>query len=258
MPFRDAEGEFMTGDGRGALLRQVTTNAFSLEEPFSFDRAGDDGVHVDVEPRHLQSTDLASIPGLLRWFVPRYGRHTLAALMHDQLVKSGVDNPAEIPDRRSADKLFYTSMADLDVGLVRRQIMWAAVTLRTRWGTPWLRPDGGYGWFARVGLLGWLLAAILGISSFWVGTLSLFGVGGVSVPAALVIAVLLPLFAMWLWGRDWQQGLVATYGLVIVVLPSVLAAIFYRIYSLAEAVVSILPIPGVRTPTPMPDSPSDL
>jgi len=260
MPFLDNAGQTLTGDGKGVALRQVSANTFSLEEDFSFRRDGADTVTVNVEASRLSNTDLASIPWMIRWFVARYGRHTLAALMHDQLVQAGAKNPPEVPDRRAADRLFYTSMADLGVGVVRRQIMWAAVTARTRLGQGLIAGTGGYGVLARLGLVGWLLCALAGIASFWACVLGVLGVGslfGWSAFVFLLIASLLPVAAMFLWGDDRQQGLVATYAFVIVIVPSVLAAIFYFLYWMAETAVSKLPFKATKG-RHMPDRPSKL
>lgn len=261
MPFLDSCGQLLTGDGEGVALRQVSANTFKLEEDFSFVREGVDAVTVEIERSNLASTDLASIPWMIRWFVARYGRHTLAALMHDQLVQPGVDNPAEIPDRRAADRLFFTSMTDLGVSVIRRQIMWAAVTARTRWGKGVLGRTDGYGVMARLGLVAWLLLAVAGITSLWVWILGASGVGslfGWSSLVYFIVAALLPLAAMLLWGDDRQQGLVATYAFLIVVVPSVVAALFYFIYWIAETTVSKLPSNKNKGPRPIPDRPSKL
>src|SRR3954454_4050222 len=37
-------------------------------------------------------TDLASIPPFMRWFVNSYGKHTLAAIIHDRLITDGRPN----------------------------------------------------------------------------------------------------------------------------------------------------------------------
>jgi hypothetical protein len=43
----------------------------------------------------LGETDLASIPSFLGWFARRHGRHTPAALLHDQLIPN--DDPHALP-----------------------------------------------------------------------------------------------------------------------------------------------------------------
>ena len=46
-----------------------------------------------------EPTDLASIPQFMRWFDDTYGRHTLAAIIHDRLIR---DEPNTVRDPRSA------------------------------------------------------------------------------------------------------------------------------------------------------------
>src|SRR3712207_7018749 len=45
-------------------------------------------------------TDLASVKGPLWWLVASYGRHTKAALLHDELVEPTPDYPIKV-DRKS-------------------------------------------------------------------------------------------------------------------------------------------------------------
>lgn len=82
------------------------------------------------------STDFASIPFFLTWLVPKDGVHTPAAILHDTLIDGqvGIDydtsDGAQI-DERHADYLFREAMRNSGVGVVRRWIMWSAVTLKT-------------------------------------------------------------------------------------------------------------------------------
>lgn len=73
-------------------------------------------------PENFQ-TDLASVPHLLTWYVPRYGLYTKAAILHDSLCRS-----REVSDRFDTDRIFRQTMAELDVPLVRRWLMWTAVS----------------------------------------------------------------------------------------------------------------------------------
>lgn len=80
-----------------------------------------------VTAAKLGETDLASIPFFLRWFAAGYGRHTAAALLHDQL-----RHTEETPkvSRAESDRIFRAAMRELGVPLVRRLIMWSAVPLK--------------------------------------------------------------------------------------------------------------------------------
>lgn len=75
------------------------------------------------------STDFASVPRVFVWFLPRYGRYTKAAILHDflwsQRAKTGKMKWSD------ADGVFRRAMRDLGVPFLRRWIMWAAV----RWAS---------------------------------------------------------------------------------------------------------------------------
>ena len=73
-------------------------------------------------------TDFASVPRVVVWLVPRFGRYTPAAILHDWLVSEGLD--AGVVSARDADGIFRRVMRELGVPVVRRWLMWAGV----RWG----------------------------------------------------------------------------------------------------------------------------
>jgi len=69
-------------------------------------------------------TDFASVPWFFAWLIPRSGRYTPAAVLHDFLydrVEAGTFS------RCDADGIFRRAMRELGVGLLRRWAMWAAV-----------------------------------------------------------------------------------------------------------------------------------
>lgn len=80
-------------------------------------------------------TDFASIPRVFTWFLPRYGKYTKAAILHDYLWRRKA-TAGEIT-WLDADALFRRAMRELDVAYLRRWIMWSAV----RWGA--LMKSGG-------------------------------------------------------------------------------------------------------------------
>ena len=90
-------------------------------------------------------TDLTSTPALFTWLVPKTGAHLPAALVHDALVAGGGDPSYDSTeghdiDRVEADRVFRDAMADTGTGVVRRWIVWAAVTTATIFaagGLPW-------------------------------------------------------------------------------------------------------------------------
>lgn len=87
--------------------------------------------------RHLGpgevATDLASVPRFMGWFEAPYGRHTLAAVLHDELIKSTPNRGALGSDTLS-DSFFRDMLGVAGVPFFKRWLMWAAVAARTRLG----------------------------------------------------------------------------------------------------------------------------
>jgi hypothetical protein len=70
-------------------------------------------------------TDFASVPRLFVWFLPRYGRYTKAAILHDYLWRQrAAKGEMSYID---ADGMFRRAMRELGVPFLRRWILWAAV-----------------------------------------------------------------------------------------------------------------------------------
>jgi hypothetical protein len=104
-------------------------------------------------------TDLASVPQSLTWLVPRYGKYTKAAILHDYLSQTvGQETIAVYPtptttakrdapssdvqqirldDRSDADEIFRLAMTELGVPWARRWLMWSAVSVATLWTSLW-------------------------------------------------------------------------------------------------------------------------
>jgi len=77
-------------------------------------------------------TDLASIPRPVTWLIPKDGRHTPAALLHDALMpKTPTIYHGPELDRVEADRIFRNAMRHLGVPFLRRWIIWSAVSLAT-------------------------------------------------------------------------------------------------------------------------------
>ena len=118
-------------------------------------------------------TDFASVPRLAVWLFPRFGRYTLAAVLHDWLVTDGLAGGVVSP--RDADGLFRRVLRESDVPPVRRWLMWTGV----RWGAL-VSPLRRRGWWRdapRVLVLSVLAAPLV-------------------VPPALVIAAALGVYAV--------------------------------------------------------------
>jgi hypothetical protein len=108
MPFiSDDVAVKQIGDDRWQLLQPVVYKG--KEELFT--------VPTDFQ------TDFASVPDIFVWLIPRYGRYTKAAILHDFLCDTKPIN------RSDADGLFRRAMRELDVPFLRRWLMWAAVRI---------------------------------------------------------------------------------------------------------------------------------
>ena len=85
-----------------------------------------EGKHETFTVRKRFETDLASVPRLLVWLVPRFGRYTRSAILHDYLLN-------ERPDvsRHDADGIFRRSMREHDVPVLLRWMLWGAVGLNS-------------------------------------------------------------------------------------------------------------------------------
>jgi hypothetical protein len=120
-------------------------------------------------------TDFASVPRVFVWFLPRYGRYTKAAIIHDHLWREEV--PRTI-SRMDADGIFRQAMRQLEVPFLRRWIMWAAV----RWGALAKR-DGRHGWWKEAPRV--LLVSILALP--------------IVLPPAILVMISLTVF----WVIEW-------------------------------------------------------
>jgi hypothetical protein len=169
-----------------------TVTAQSAEEPGGFPtgstidvRQLDDKFWTTLKPLVYQGktqrfvvpeghrTDFASVPRPFVWFLPRYGRYTKAAVLHDYLWSTAV--PAGLLTRADADGIFRRAMRELEVPFLRRWIMWSAV----RWGAL-AKADGRRGWLADSWLV--LLYTALALP--------------ILAPAAALILLTLPVFAL--------------------------------------------------------------
>lgn len=186
-------------------------------------------------------TDLTSVPALFTWLVPKTGAHLPAALLHDALV-AGRDDPTSYVstdghevDRVEADRIFRDAMADTGTGVIRRWIVWTAVTVATIFvgrAVPWARAKH---WSYRVAAAVTIVTILyLGYSSTsdlfdrsWVGAVDVPWMGDrswwVEVLGGLSGAIVLPLALSLLWGRLRMAGAIA--GVLLAVLLHVTAGL---------------------------------
>ena len=123
------------------------------------------------------TTDLASIPLIMTWLIPRYGHYTKAAVIHDKRCR----DPHF--DRFIADELFEEAMGTLGVPWLRRLLMVGTVTWPTMIGHLVRHKLGA--WLVVVGTIlttvilsaflgGWaLVAGAVGALLIWPGIATL-------------------------------------------------------------------------------------
>ena len=176
-----------------------------------------------VSPETLPTTDLASVPTVLRWFAGRYGIYTPAVLIHDWLIPQPVDPPLVGMTNEYADRYFRFMLGDLGVPTIRRWLMWAATAARTR---------------STSGLLGatllvlWVIASIAGMTTFVVG----LATGNA---LAVITATFAPFLFAGLWGRQYGAGIVAAYSAPWILPPTLFAWAGYLVYVAVEWFVGL-------------------
>jgi hypothetical protein len=234
--------EAMSGDRALESFRMLRRIAY-LDEEY-----GEILVPADLD---TFATDFASVPALLTWLVPKTGAHLPAALVHDGLV-GGADYLATRypPD---ADLVFRRAMRDSRIPLIRRWLVWSAVTLGTIWNgsETWSRRQHLRYLAPAVGSL--LLVAGLGV----VATLDLFDVVGwlpwmgpdrsflLELVGGLAGAVVIPLLLGLTWGRFAIAGAVTGIALALLLHVMVLLLGLTGFYQAAERVARRAPFAGL-------------
>jgi hypothetical protein len=183
-----------------------------------------------VGPNELATTDLASVPTLLRWFVGTYGVHTPAAVLHDRLIRMNRDGKGLVTDVQ-ADRFFRFMLGGLGVPLFKRWIMWTGVALRSRWQAKGIRRLSIALWVV-LATLG-LLSSVAAVAAYAAGAGSVLGIGRLTL---LVVAIVAPFVCGLLWGRQWAAAIVAALAVPWILPPTIFAAAGFGVYKLAEAV----------------------
>ena len=70
-------------------------------------------------------TDFASIPRLVTVLIPKLGKHTYPAVVHDYLCRTAPDWKTRV----KGDRVFRQAMKAIGVGFLKRWVMWLAVFL---------------------------------------------------------------------------------------------------------------------------------
>ena len=200
-------------------------------------------------------SDLTSVPALFTWLVPKSGDHLPAALIHDGLVRAeGASQDHIGPDmsRVEADRVFRDAMADSGTGVIRRWIVWTAVTLATMWARQGTAESAGvrtyYRWVmaATLGSIAWLgyqaTADLVDRSGRWWCTYELAWIRGDTwwqeLLSGALGAVAVPLVLSVFWGRFRRAGAIAGVMLGALFHVSIALVFLSGVYVVLEAVAT--------------------
>ncbi len=233
-------GKFFDVEDGGPLrleLRSVDGRDFTLLRQLGYDSdRHDESFTVPADLRTFE-TDLASVPSVFTWLVPRIGLFLPAAVLHDALIEPEQYIGPEI-DRSEADRIFRSAMIGLGTGGVRAWLMWSAVTVATMWKGPQIAQR-----IALVATIG--VVTVLGITA----TLDLFDVWNVlpwmgerstltELGWGALFAVLVPSVLSIGWGKAWAAGMIIGIALALLLYVTILLALLYVAYLGLERVVS--------------------
>ncbi len=208
------------------VLAQVEAKTFELCNGFRYRPQRQQKIYTVPKDPQDRTYDLASIPRPLTWLIPTYGEHTLAALLHDDLVDD--DTPTD--QRTVIDRLFRDALGELEVPWVRRWLLWAGTAVGTLWAAGrWRR--------GRTAL--WALVVVVAAAAFWA---SVFDIGLPWLGDAGVIAPLLAMTAamLLLLPRHVHVGLIAIPTALYLLIPAVVIIVALGVYGLAEWAVKWL------------------
>lgn len=222
MPFYEVDGDRPAR----VVLEQIGPTSFRIVAPFRYVDSVSGEQFVVPDPRWGdQQTDLASVPGILQWFVPRYGQHTLPALLHDQLVDHDL-----VDDRERADRIFRDAMGEQNVRFLRRWLMWAAVSIGTIVQRRWLRVVPIVAWLVVFVALAFRLTPPFASWDVLVfNTLVRLPWWG----AVLAAVVGPPLLAV-VWGRRYLVGVISGWGVFLFAVPVVAVVLALAVYWAGE------------------------
>lgn len=233
-------GHFEDATDGGPLrldLRSVDGHAFQVLRPIAYvSPEYPEAFVAPADPRTFR-TDLASVPWVFTWLVPRSGIFLPAAVLHDATVRGDYLGPAI--DRAGADRLFRRAARDLGTGAIRCWLMWAAVTMATMWERPRAR------WYSR-GVVVALVAAVTVLGTLATGDLIGVGPGvpwmagsvGMRLLGGAAGALVIPAVLALSWGRFAPAGVITGIALAFLLHVTVLIALLYALYWLAERIVS--------------------
>ena len=243
--------------------RERRREEFELLRPIRYAaRIGRRDVTVTVpQPDGRFTTDLTSVPTWFTWLVPKSGEHLPAALVHDGLVpdrggpRTYVTSDGLPVDRIDADQVFRDAMRDTHVGVIRRWLVWAAVTtasLATRPRAVWPWAHRLYYWavlLVTFGVIAYLGTAatldlvdreVAWLPGAWMGDLPWMPEGPwwQEATQGLAGAVVVPLGLAVLWGRWYRAGAIAGVALATLFHVTIAVGMVAAAYQLAELVAN--------------------
>lgn len=177
-------------------------------------------------PREDNPTDLATIPRFMRWFENPYGRHSLAALIHDEHITE-VTNGGPLGSDTLSDQFFRHMMNASGVPWLKRWILWAGVAARSRFVAGGLRRWSMMLWVALCGI--GLASAVDALGAWvwdWPAPLDPW--------LLLLFAAALPIVAAGLWGEQWGASLVFAVAAFWIVPAGAFAGLGYLVYAALE------------------------
>jgi hypothetical protein len=131
----DGNSDSVPFDSPAVTVRRASDQLWEVVQPLVYHGRLD----TFVVPAGFR-TDFATVPRVVVWLIPRFGRYTLAAVLHDWLVTEGLSSRAV--SSRDADGLFRRVLRELGVPPARRWLMWCGV----RWGAV-VNPLRRSGWW---------------------------------------------------------------------------------------------------------------
>lgn len=202
------------------------------------------------ENLHTWTTDFASVPWFFAWLVPKSGRHLPASLIHDALVEHPANYIGPRVTRDEADVVFKEAMADLGTRVVRRWLVWTAVTLATIFlrevGAPrtrarWYYVVAGTVTLALTVCFGAVATLdVLDVGRDWVWVHELPWMRSSSIWGEIIQgaagAVIIPMLLGLLWGRFWRAGVIAGVALAFLLHVTVVILALTGLYSGLEKV----------------------
>lgn len=245
MPFYEVGSEVPAE----VVIEQLTATRFKVMKPFRYvelDPAGKPVAQFIVpDPRWGdQTTDLASVPEILSWVVPRYGRHTLPAILHDQILRHDL---VDQPER--ADRIFRDAMGEQRVPLVMRWVMWAAVSMRTicarhRWAyapiAAWIVLWAATAFRLTPPFAAWKVAPFT-----WLVYVPWYVAAGFAVVGPPVLALT--------WVGRYDVGAISGYGAFLFAVPITAVVLALGVYRACELALEVFDTAGtVRTGVPAP------